>query len=66
MRTRDRQSQAQPLADVPSDPASRVGEPSPTHERADDLLRAADDAINKALSRDATRFLADSRQQGGQ
>jgi len=66
MRTRDRQPQVRPVAEATSDQTSRVGESSPTRERADDLLRAADDAINKALSRDATRFLADSRQQGGQ
>lgn len=30
------------------------------------LLDAADDAINRALSRDSSQFLAQSRQTGGQ
>ena len=35
-------------------------------EDADSLLRAADDAINRALSRDSGEFLQQARQHGGE
>jgi hypothetical protein len=35
-------------------------------EAADRFLRAADDAIERALSRDSHEFLWSSRQEGGQ
>ena len=35
-------------------------------EDADALLRAADDAINRALSRDSNEFLRQARQHGGE
>ena len=65
-RTRGRRPQERPLAEATPEQASRVGEPNPTPDRAGDLLRAADDAINRVISDDASKFLADSRQQGGQ
>ena len=35
-------------------------------EDADSLLRAADDAINRALSHDSNEFLQQARQHGGE
>jgi hypothetical protein len=35
-------------------------------EKSDALLRAADDVINRVLSRDSEQFLQQARQHGGQ
>ena len=35
-------------------------------EQSENLLRAADDAINRVLSRDSEQFLREARQHGGQ
>ena len=40
--------------------------PSANRKRAEDLLRVGDDAIQNALSDNATQYLAASRQIGGQ
>ena len=40
--------------------------PSENRKRAEDLLRVGDDAIQNALSDDATQYLTASRQIGGQ
>jgi hypothetical protein len=55
----------------PSDPAlPEHGTPTPTPQQArsdvDALLQAADEAINRVLSKDSQRFLEESRQHGGQ
>ena len=42
------------------------GEDTLARDEGQALLDAADDAINRALSRDSSRFLAQSRQAGGQ
>lgn len=64
MRTRNRHRD-------PNEAPEAGGAPAPApageaRERAQRLLEAADDAIQRALSDDSERFLAQNRQQGGQ
>jgi hypothetical protein len=66
MQTRNRRPQDRPLAGVVPEQARRIEERSPLQDRADELLRAADDALKDVLSKDAGKFIEDSRQQGGQ
>jgi len=57
----------QPPGDGPGAADQPSGEGLSTLRRAgDDLLDAADRAIDKALSGDSKRFLRANRQQGGQ
>ena len=46
--------------------AAPPGEDALARDEGLALLNAADEAINRALSRDSSRFLAQSRQAGGQ
>ena len=41
-------------------------DPGGLRERGEALLAAADEAINRALSRNSAEFLAQNRQSGGQ
>ena len=60
--TGDASSVSDPLVAAATPP----DETALAREDGQDLLDAADDAINRALSRDSSRFLAQSRQAGGQ
>ena len=46
--------------------ATPAGEDTPARGEGQALLDAADEAIDRALSRDSSRFLAQSRQAGRQ
>ena len=50
----------------PADPAGPASEPDSSLARAEELLKAGDDAIRKALSGNSVEFLSASRQAGGQ
>ena len=64
MRTRTRgDEERQPSAAQYAEGGGQLGG---LRQRGDDLLDAADDAINRALTGDSTRFLVANRQQGGQ
>ena len=53
---------------APPDVDTNAGDPNhhELRERATNLLAAADDVINRALSRDSSEFLSQNRQLGGQ
>ena len=60
---RDQQPEVVPHPDIQGD----VGEGTAhLREEGELFLAAADDAINRALSRNSSEFLAQNRQQGGQ
>jgi hypothetical protein len=63
-RERIRQSQAhEPAGAMPSTPDQTT---AALRQAGSDLLAAADDAINRALSADSEAFLFANRQEGGQ
>ena len=49
-----------------ADPAGPASEPDSSLAMAEELLKAGDDAIRKALSGNSAEFLSASRQAGGQ
>jgi hypothetical protein len=63
MRTRDRRD-----FDLtpPREAAAPGGDTDALRDAGEMFLAAADDAIDRALSRNSTEFLAQNRQQGGQ
>jgi|YNPBryantNP2012_1023418.scaffolds.fasta_scaffold170892_1 hypothetical protein len=67
MRLRDR-SEDDDLRQATPHPPEGSGADSlaQARQRAEELLRAADEAIHRALSTDSQRFLQANRQQGGQ
>ena len=62
LRTQDADPQVVPAGGGDGGPADRHG----LRERGEALLAAADEAINRALSRNSAEFLAQNRQSGGQ
>jgi hypothetical protein len=65
METNERSRQIQ-RQDADSAGTQKTGDLGNLRQAGEDLLNAADDAINRALSGDSEAFLAANRQMGGQ
>ena len=64
MTTRQRNREPEQAPEPAAGPSG--GDASETRARAERLLAAADDVIDRVLSTESERFLSQNRQQGGQ